>query len=118
MQLREHFGSYAGGLEHALALATLAHATQRRSGQSLYMHPVRMALALPDEDPDSRTVALLHDVIADTDLTLEDLRKEGFPEHIVQAVDALSFRRSSYSPFDEKRLARYQDALDVFDIAS
>jgi (p)ppGpp synthase/HD superfamily hydrolase len=77
-----------------------------------------MALALPDEDPDSRTVALLHDVIADTDLTLEDLRKEGFPEHIVQAVDALSFRRTRFSPFDETRLARYQDALDVFDIAS
>ena len=118
MQLREHFGSYAGGLEHALALATLAHATQRRSGTSFYMHPVRMALALPDEDPDSRTVALLHEVIADTDLTLEDLRKEGFPEHIVQAVDALASRRSRISLFDDKRLARYEHALDVFDIAS
>jgi (p)ppGpp synthase/HD superfamily hydrolase len=118
MQLREHFGSYAGGLEHALALATLAHATQRRSAQSLAMHPVRMALALPDEDADARTAALLHDVIADTDLTLEDLRNEGFPEHIVQAVDALASRRLRFSPFDETRLARYQNALDVFDIAS
>jgi (p)ppGpp synthase/HD superfamily hydrolase len=118
MQLREHFGSYAGGLEHALALATLAHATQRERGRSSVLHPVRMALALPYEDPDARTVALLHDVIEDSDLTLEDLRGEGFPEHIVQAVDALTFRSARLAPADEQRLARYQNALEIFDIAN
>ena len=89
MRLREHFGSYAGGLEHALALATLAHATQRACGAQTGAHPVRMALVLPEADTDARTVALLHDVVEDSGLTLDDLRKEGFPEHIVAAVDAL-----------------------------
>lgn len=119
MQLREHFGDYAGGLEHALALATLAHATQRELNEpASYMHPVRMALELPDEDPDFRTVALLRDVITDTDLTLDDLRREGFPEHIVQAVDAMTFRRSRMSFFEQKRPSRHRETLEVFDIAS
>ena len=34
--------------------------------------------------------ALLHDVVEDTEHTLDDLRKEGFPEEVVAAVAALS----------------------------
>lgn len=34
--------------------------------------------------------ALLHDIVEDTEYTLDDLRKEGFPEEVVVAVAALS----------------------------
>jgi len=116
MQLRNQFGDYAGGLEHALALATLAHAEYRDvalTPSSLY--PVRMALALPDSDPDARTIALLHDVIEETNLTLDDLRQEGFPEHILDAVDHWIRRRSVPQTADAERLARYQVALRILD---
>ncbi len=35
-------------------------------------------------------VALLHDVIEDSDITADDLLKEGVPEHIVAAVSLLT----------------------------
>jgi (p)ppGpp synthase/HD superfamily hydrolase len=112
MQLRNQFGDYAGGLEHALALATLAHATQR--GTSADFAP-RLALTLVDTDPDARTIALLHDVIEETDLTLDDLRAEGFPEHILDAVDHWERRRTLPPTVDTERLARYQTALRILD---
>ncbi len=116
MQLRNQFGDYAGGLEHALALATLAHATQReRAVTPSSLYPVRMSLALPDSDPDARTIALLHDVIEETDLTLDDLRAEGFPEHILDAVDHWDRSRSFPQTIDAERLARYQIALRILD---
>ena len=116
MQLRNQFGNYAGGLEHALALATLAHANHRElAGTSHSLYPTRTALALPDSDPDARTIALLHDVIEETDLTVEDLRAEGFPEHILDAVDHWSNRRAAPPVVDAERLARYQIALRILD---
>lgn len=117
MQLRNQFGDYAGGLQHALALATLAHATQRElAGVSPYSYSARNALALPDSDPDARTIALLHDVIEETDLTVDDLRAEGFPEHILDAVDHWNHRRATPPFADSERLARYQMALRILDI--
>jgi (p)ppGpp synthase/HD superfamily hydrolase len=116
MQLRDQFGDYAGGLEHALALATLAHATQRElAGTSTYSYSSRNSLSLPDSDPDARTIALLHDVIEDTDLTVDDLRAEGFPEHILDAVDHWTNRRATPRYVDSERLARYQIALRILD---
>ncbi|MES2522682.1 MAG: GTP pyrophosphokinase [Gemmatimonadota bacterium] len=114
MQLRNQFGDYAGGLEHALALATLAHATQRElAGTSPNVYPSRLSLALPDSDPDARTIALLHDVIEETDLTVEDLREEGFPEHILDAVGHWTRRQSMPVTVDAERLERYQAALRI-----
>ena len=37
-------------------------------------------------DEDTTVVALLHDLVEDTEFTLEDLRKEGFSETVVEAV--------------------------------
>lgn len=116
MQLRNQFGDYAGGLEHALALATLAHATQRElAGTTPYSYSSRNALAVPDSDTDARTIALLHGVIEETDLTVDDLRAEGFPEHILDAVDHWNARRTPPRFADTERLARYQAALRILD---
>ena len=114
MQLRNQFGNYAGGLEHALALATLAHATHRElAGASDSLYSAGAALSLPDSDPDARTIALLHDVIEETDLTVDDLRAEGFPEHILDAVNHWISRHEAPPVVDAERLARYQVALRI-----
>jgi (p)ppGpp synthase/HD superfamily hydrolase len=39
------------------------------------------------------TAAILHDVVEDTEWTLEDLRREGFSEALLQAVDCLTHRK-------------------------
>lgn len=45
-------------------------------------------------------VALLHDLVEDTDYTLDKLRKEGFDEEIVTAVDAITRRDDEKHYFD------------------
>lgn len=48
----------------------------------------------------TKTVALLHDIIEDTDITKEDLIEMGFLEEIVEAVDILSRReKETYNDF-------------------
>ncbi|MDI9497244.1 MAG: HD domain-containing protein [Bacillota bacterium] len=75
----------------ALYLAAQAHEGQLdRGGAPYLLHPVYVALQCADET--GQTVALLHDTIEDSDLTLEDLARAGFSAEVVAAVDALSRR--------------------------
>lgn len=95
--------------EKALQIATGAHEGQRDKGGHPYIgHPLAVAgkLAKPEE----KVTALLHDVVEDTEVTLEDLRKE-FPEMIVTAVDLLTkkkernfLRKSIWKRFVKMRL--------------
>lgn len=78
-------------LDHALAMAAAAHAGQKdKVGQPYILHPLRIMHAM--ETDDERIVALLHDVVEDSAVTLEDLRRAGFAARIVDAVDALTRR--------------------------
>lgn len=69
----------------ALKLCFEAHKDQLdKSGMPYVFHPFHLAEQMTDEN--TTTVALLHDVIEDTDYTLDDLRKLGFTEEVVSAV--------------------------------
>ena len=79
-------------IERAYDVAELAHAGQRRkSGESYIQHPLAVALLLADIGMDTDTVAagLLHDVIEDTDIDVERLRR-GFGPHIASLVDGVT----------------------------
>ncbi|MCQ4086476.1 HD domain-containing protein [Saccharibacillus sp. JS10] len=106
-------------LAKAISLAAKYHEGQTDKGGRPYIfHPVRLMLkALTEEE---QIVAVLHDVVEDTPLTLEDLRKEGFSEEIVEAIDRLSRRENeSYSAFilriKPNRLAARVKILDLQD---
>ncbi|MBP3684289.1 MAG: HD domain-containing protein [Oscillospiraceae bacterium] len=72
----------------ALAYAYNAHHGQLDyNGIPFIFHPLHLAEQMQDEL--SCYAALLHDVVEDTDLTLEDLRKE-FPEEVVCVVALLT----------------------------
>ena len=76
-------------LEKALLLAVKAHTGQVDKGGAPYiLHPIRVMLACEGEK--EKIVALLHDTLEDTALTAADLRRESFPEDIVQAVLCLT----------------------------
>ncbi len=78
-------------LERAIAIAEAAHAGQRdKAGQPYIGHPMRVMKSVDTDD--ERIVAVLHDVVEDSDWTLDMLRKEGFAAPIVEAVDALTKR--------------------------
>ena len=76
----------------AMVLAYNAHHGQFDKGGVPYIfHPIHLAEQMDDEI--STCVALLHDTVEDTDVTLEQLAAE-FPREIVEAVDLLTHRDS------------------------
>ncbi|WP_046213008.1 HD domain-containing protein [Paenibacillus wulumuqiensis] len=106
-------------LERAIILATRAHSGQNdRSGQPYILHPLRVMLKMSSEE--ARIVAVLHDVLEDTDVTAHDLLAEGFSEEIVEAVQAMSRREDeSYENFvlraKQNSLARTVKMADIED---
>ena len=74
----------------AMNLAYNAHHGQFDKGGVPYIfHPIHLAEKMDDEI--STCVALLHDTVEDTNVTLEELA-QSFPREIVEAVDLLTHR--------------------------
>lgn len=75
--------------KQALKLCFAAHEYQvDKSGIPYVFHPFHLAEQMKDEA--STVTALLHDVVEDTDYTLEDLRQMGYPEQILEALTLLT----------------------------
>ena len=85
--------------DKALCIAICAHEGQKdKSGREYIMHPIRVAERC--SDPRAKIVALLHDTIEDTEVTVEYLRKEGFPEEIINGILSVTKRDGeSYEDF-------------------
>jgi len=72
-------------LENAIQLASEAHKGQvDKSGKEYILHPTRVMNRL--EGDDTKIVGILHDVVEDTDVTIDDLRKLGLKEKVVEAI--------------------------------
>ncbi len=86
-------GEDRDNVRRAFELAVQAHAQQRRkSGDPYILHPIEVARICAEEiglGPTAIVAALLHDVVEDTDVTLDDIRKE-FGERIARLVDGLT----------------------------
>ncbi|MCI0994797.1 HD domain-containing protein [Pseudomonas corrugata] len=89
-------------LEKAIAISARAHEGQTDKGGAPYiLHPLKVMLRLSHHD--ERIVAVLHDVVEDTRVTLADLRNEGFSEAILAAIDSLTKREGeTYQAFIER----------------
>ena len=73
----------------ALRLCFDSHRDQvDKTGLPYVFHPFHLAEQMNDEY--GTVVALLHDVVEDTDLTLDDLTAMGYPEQIVDALALLT----------------------------
>src|SRR5687767_10406096 len=111
------------GLEDAIRLAVEAHHGQRdKNGQPYILHPLRVMFRLTTET--ERIVGVLHDLIEDTKYTPDDLRKMGFSEEIIQALDCVTRRKDeSYEEFvlrskantiaRKVKLADLEDNMDI-----
>lgn len=78
-------------MEKAILIAAQAHLGQHDKGGAPYiLHPLRMMMRMESEA--AMMAAVLHDVVEDSDWTLEQLRDEGFSEEVLQAVDCLTNR--------------------------
>lgn len=84
---------HKASIKKAYLLARLAHSQQRRKSGELYIfHPIEVARICAAElglGPTSIKAALLHDVVEDTPVSLEELASE-FGEKIAMIVDGLT----------------------------
>lgn len=80
---------YTENTKKALKLCFEAHKEQEdKSGMPYVFHPFHLAEQMGDEN--TTVVALLHDVVEDTDNTLDDLRELGFGENVLEALKLLT----------------------------
>ncbi len=106
-------------LERAIEIAAKAHSGQLDKGGHPYiLHPIRIMLNVTT--PQEQITAVLHDVIEDTEITAEDLLREGFSEEVVQAIQALTKKKGESRLDAAKRtvlnpIARVVKIADVTD---
>jgi len=110
-------------LEKAIELAVESHSGQKDKGGSPYiLHPLRLMMKM--DNVSEMIVAVLHDVVEDTVLTLDHLKEKGFSERELSAIDHLTRRkRESYTKFIKRvkedpiavrvKLVDIEDNLDI-----
>ena len=115
-------------LERAIAIAAAAHAGQVDKGGAPYiLHPLKVMLRMTTLE--ERIVAVLHDVVEDCDISLDDLHKEGFSEEVLTAIQSVTkVPGESYEDFVERaaqnpigrvvKLADLEENSDLSRIAS
>ncbi|WP_131671287.1 HD domain-containing protein [Pseudomonas parakoreensis] len=115
-------------LERAIAIAATAHAGQVDKGGAPYiLHPLKVMLRM--NSLEERIVAVLHDLVEDCGVSLDDLRKEGFSEEVLTAIESVTkVPGESYEDFVERaaqnpigrvvKLADLEENSDLSRIAS
>ena len=86
-------------LERAIQIAVEAHAgVKDKGGKAYILHPISVMMRC--ETDEEKIVAILHDVVEDTDWTFEALRQEGFTETIIEALKTVT-KHSEDEDYDE-----------------
>jgi (p)ppGpp synthase/HD superfamily hydrolase len=110
-------------LETAIKIAIDAHKGQvDKAGKPYILHPLRVMFSM-DTDTE-QIVAVLHDVVEDTDWTFGRLREVGFPEDVLDAIYSVTrqagesymefIRRAGQNKVGRKvKMADLKDNLDL-----
>ena len=103
--------------EKAYEIAKRAHLGQvDKAGEDYIKHPEKVASFV--ETDEEKAVAYLHDVIEDTELTLEDLHEYEFSKEVIEAVDIITKKkgedyRSYLNSVKKNKLARAVKLADL-----
>ncbi|WP_434707487.1 HD domain-containing protein [Pseudomonas sp. R1-1] len=115
-------------LERAIAIAATAHAGQVDKGGAPYiLHPLKVMLRMTTLE--ERIVAVLHDVVEDCGVSLDDLREEGFSNDVLSAIESVTkvpgesyedfVNRAAQNPIGRAvKLADLEENSDISRIAS
>ena len=78
-------------LETAIEIAVKAHKGQTdKAGAPYILHPLRLMMQFTEDD--LKCIAVLHDVIEDSDYDAKDLKDAGFSEIVIEGVLCLTHR--------------------------
>jgi len=110
-------------LEQAIELAVKHHKGQYDKGGKPYiLHPLRLMMSVDTDD--EKIVAVMHDLVEDTHITIAYLRSAGFSEKVLSALDCVTNRdNEDYESFIERiaqnplatkvKLADLEDNMDL-----
>ena len=98
----------------AVSMAAIAHEGQvDKAGEPYILHPMRVACNFTDTL--TVIVAILHDVVEDTSVTLDDI-EETFGDNVRHSVDALT-RKEGQDYFEYiKHITTFPQAYHLVDI--
>ena len=101
-------------LSAAILIATTAHNEQYdRGGMPYILHPLKVMHYTKSQDEEIQVIAVLHDVVEDSDVTWSDLREACMSERVITAVRALTkIPGQSYDEYREAVFAN-RDAMIV-----
>ncbi|HMS97545.1 MAG TPA: bifunctional (p)ppGpp synthetase/guanosine-3',5'-bis(diphosphate) 3'-pyrophosphohydrolase [Saprospiraceae bacterium] len=103
-------------LERAYTMAVEAHKFQRRkTGEPYIFHPIEVARICFEEiglGPTAVICALLHDVVEDTEMSLDDI-KAAFGEKISLIVDGLTKLDGSYNDTESPQAENFKKVLST-----
>ena len=102
-------------MDRAIVFATRAHSGTYRKGTSIpyIVHPIEFAaiVSTMTADPDMIAAAVLHDVVEDTDATVEEI-SFFFNERIARLVEAESENKRKDLPPQETWMVRKMETLE------
>ena len=110
-------------IERAIKMAVDAHMGQKdKAGAPYILHPLRVMASVEGEA--EKIVAMLHDVVEDTSITIEDLERAGFSTEVCDGVKALTkidgelyeayLERVKHNPIANRvKLADIQDNMNL-----
>ena len=102
-------------LSIAIIISTRAHDRQYdKAGKPYIFHPLRVMMNV--ESMDAKIVAVLHDIIEDTNLTVYDLVMEGFSNEIIDAIECLT-KRENEDYMDFIRRCKTNDIVKIVKLA-
>ena len=86
-------------LEKAIRIALDAHTGQKDKSRCEYiLHPLRVMLKMDTQE--ERLIAILHDVVEDSEISIQDLESQGFDRNVLDVV-ALLTRDKANTPYED-----------------
>jgi len=111
-------------LERAIEIAQEAHkGVKDKGGHDYINHPIRVMHAMSNDQ--EKIVAILHDVVEDSDWTFERLKEEGFEDSVIESLRCVTkyseeedyqefIRRAATNKIATKvKMADIEDNLDL-----
>lgn len=78
-------------LARAISIVALAFENKTdRGGQPYILHCLRVMNKMPKEDEELRCIAVMHDLVEDTNWTLEQLSLSGFSDRVLTGINLLT----------------------------